>query len=83
MEHRVGGFGETFLPVIFLGERLDDVHSDDALLGDDRDIRELLLDVAEYGLRDAAVVVGDEDDRRRDRERDESELPAVEEEHAR
>ncbi len=54
--------------------------ADDALLGHGRDVRELLLDVTQHRLRDLAVAVGDEHDQRRDRERDERELPAVEEE---
>ena len=69
-------------PPLLLRERLDDVDARDRLLGDDRDLGEGLLDVAQDGLRDAAVAVGGQRDDRRDRQRDECELPAVEEEHA-
>ena len=53
------------------------------LLGDRRDLPERLLDVAEHRLRHAAVAVRGERDHRGDRERDERELPAVDEEHGR
>ena len=66
---------------LLLRERLDDVNAGDRLLRDDRDLRERLLDVAEHGLRDPAVAIRGERDHRRDRERDERELPAVDEEH--
>ena len=59
------------------------MHPDDALLGHRRDICELRLHIAKHRMRDAAVALRDEDDRRRDRERDQSELPAVDEEHSR
>ena len=78
-EDGVGRVGEPLLPVLFLSEGLDDVHADDALLGDRRDVGELLLDVAQDRMRDVAVAIGDEHDRGRDRERDQRELPAVEE----
>ena len=48
-----------------------------------RDVGERLLHVAEHRVRDAAVPVRGERDHRRDRERDERELPAVEEEDGR
>ena len=65
--------------VSLLRERLDDVHAGDRLLRDDRDLRERLLNVAEDGMRDAAVAEGGERDQRRDRQCDERQLPAVEE----
>ena len=70
-------------PTLLLRERLDDVDARDRLLGDDRDLGEGLLDVAQDGLRNAAVAVGGQRDDRCDRQRDERELPAVEEEHRR
>ena len=56
---------------------------DDRLLRDGRDVGELLLHVAEHGVGDAAVAVGGSAIDRRDRERDERELPAVDEEDGR
>ena len=53
------------------------------LLGDDCDLGERLLHVAQDRLRHPAVAVGRERDDRRDRERDERELPAVDEEDRR
>ena len=64
-----------------LGERLDDVHAGDGLLRDDRDARERLLDVAEHRMRDMAIPKRCQRDEGRDGERDERELPAVEEQH--
>ena len=83
LEDRVGRPREALRAPLLLRERLHDVDADDALLGDRRHVGELLLDVAQDGLRDAAVAVRDEDDHGRDRERDERELPAVDEEHGR
>ena len=80
VEHRVGGSREPFLPMRFLGEGLDDVDADDALLRHDRDVCELLLDVAENRVGHVAVAVRGHDDQRHDRERDQGQLPAVEEE---
>ena len=48
---------------------------------DRRDVPELLLDVAQNRVRDVAVAVGDRDDQRRDRERDQREPPLDDEEH--
>ncbi len=61
-------------PPLLLRERLDDVDARDRLLGDDRDLGEGLLDVAQDGLRNAAVAVGGQRDDRCDRQRDEREL---------
>ena len=83
LEDRVGRARELLSPTLLLRERLDHVHPDDALLRHRRDICELRLHIAKHRMRDAAVALSDEDDRRRDRERDESELPAVDEEHSR
>ncbi len=44
-----------------LRERLDDVDADDVLLGDGRDVRELLLHVAQRRVGDVAVAVGERD----------------------
>ena len=55
---------EQRLAALLLRERLDDVDADDRLLGDRRDVAELLLDVAQHGVRDVAVAVGDRDDQR-------------------
>ena len=74
---------EAPLDLLLLRERLDDVDADDRLLRDGRDVRELLLHVAQDGVRDAAVAVGDADEERRDRERDQRQLPVVEEEDGR
>ena len=79
-EDGVGGITEALGAASLLRERLDDVHAGDRLLRDDRDLRERLLNVAEDGVRDAAVAEGGERDQRRDRQRDERQLPAVEEE---
>ena len=54
--------------------------ADDVLLGHRRDVRELLLHVAQERMRDMAVAIGDHDQRRRDRERDQRQ-PPVEPEH--
>jgi hypothetical protein len=69
--------------VALLRERLHDVDADDALLRDGRDVRELLLHVAEHRVRCLAVAICDVHDHRSDRQGDESELPAVEEEDER
>ena len=80
VEHRVGRGRELLLAMSLLGERLHDVDPDDALLGNRRDVCELLLDVAQNRVGHVAVAVRDQDDHRHDRQRHESELPAVEEE---
>ena len=54
--------------------------ADDVLLGDGRDVRELLLHVAERGVGDVAVPVGEHDEERRDGEDDQREPPFDEEE---
>jgi hypothetical protein len=56
------------------------VDADDRFLGHGGDVGELLLDVAQHRVRDVAVAVGDADDERCDRERDEREPPLVDEE---
>ena len=73
LEHR--------LAALLLRERLDHVHADDRLLGDRRDVAELLLDVAQHGVRDVAVAVGDRDDHGRDRQRDQRQPPLDHEQH--
>ena len=72
---------ELRLAPVLLGEGLDHVDADDRLLGHRRDVSELLLHVAENGVRDVAVPVRDGDDHRRDRERDQGEPPLDEEQH--
>ena len=54
--------------------------ADDVLLGDGRDVGELLLHVAERRVRDVAVAVRERDEQRRDREHDQREPPLEEEE---
>jgi len=44
-------------------------------LRDRRHVCELLLDVTEHRMRDLAVAVGDRDEHRRNRQRDQRELP--------
>jgi hypothetical protein len=66
---------ELALFLRLLCEGLDDVDADDVLLGHRRDVGELLLDLAERGVGDPAVAVGEDDEDRRDRERDQRELP--------
>ena len=75
LEDRSGRALELRLAALLLRERLDDVDADDRLLRDRRDVAELLLDVAQHGVRDVAVAVGDGDDHRRDRERDQRQPP--------
>ncbi len=48
-----------------LRERLHDVDADDVLLGDRRDVGELLLHVAQRRVRDVAVAVRERDEQRR------------------
>ena len=79
-EDVVGCPSEAPRDLLLLGERLDDVHAHDRLLGDGRDLAELLLDITQHGMGDVAVAVGDPDEDRRDRERDQCQLPLVEEE---
>ena len=79
-EHGVGRCGEVLRAPVLLRERLHDVHAGDRLLRDDGHLRERLLDVAQDGMRHAAVAVRREGDDRRDRECDQGELPRVEEE---
>ena len=63
-----------------LRERLHDVDADDVLLGDRRDVGELLLHVAQRRVRDVAVAVREDDENRRHREHDQREPPLEEEE---
>jgi hypothetical protein len=74
-EDRVGAPLELLLLLAFLGERLDHVHADDVFLGDRRHVRHLLLDVAQHRMRDLRVAIGERDDERRDRQRDECQSP--------
>ena len=64
-----------------LRERLDHVDADDVLLGHRRDVRQLLLHVAERRVGDVAVTVGKRDQDRHHREHDQRELPLEEEQH--
>ena len=57
--------------------------ADDVFLRHGRDVGKLLLDVAQRGVRDMAVAIRDDDEHRRDRERDQRELPFEDEEHGR
>ena len=68
--------------VLLLREGLDDVDADDVLLGDRRDVGHLLLDVAQHGMADGRIAVGEDDDQRRDGGRDQGEAP-VDDEHDR
>ena len=81
LEDGAGGALELRLAAILLRERLDDVDADDRLLGHGRDVAQLLLHLAQDRVRDVAVAVGDRDDHRRDRERDQRQLPLDDEEH--
>ena len=72
---------ELLLASLLLRERLHDMDADDRLLRHRGDVAELLLDVAQDRVRDVAVAVGDRDDQRRDREREEGELPLDHEQH--
>ncbi len=83
LEDGVGGFGEPLLASRLLRERLHDVDAGDRLLRDRRDVGEVLLHLPQHGLRHQAVAVRHAGDDRRDRERDERELPAVEEQDGR
>src|SRR6266508_1130108 len=82
LEDALGALRELPELVPLLGEGLDDVDADDVLLGDRRDVGHLLLDVAEHGMRDGRVTVGEDDDQRRDGCGDECE-PPVDGEHER
>jgi hypothetical protein len=78
------GFGagvELGLLGRLLGKRLDDVDADDVLLGDCRDVRQLLLHLPQCRMGDAAVPVGEHDEERRDGEREQGQPPLDEEEH--
>ena len=79
-EDAVGGRAEAARPRLLLRERLDHVHARYRLLGDRRDVGERLLDLPQHRLRHAAVAVCRQHDERRDHERHERQLPAVEEE---
>jgi hypothetical protein len=82
-EDGLGARAELVLLGRLLRERLDDVNADDVLLGDGRDVGELLLDIAQRRVRDVAVAVGEHDQERNDRERDQRQLPVDEEEDCR
>ena len=82
-EDRLGRTLELRLLGLLLRERLDDVDADDVLLGDGRDVRHLLLDVAQQRVRDVRVAVREPDQQRRDPQRDERQLPVDEEHHDR
>src|SRR5205814_9394377 len=58
-----------------LRERLDNVYPDDVLLGHRCNVRELLLHVAQRRMRDTAVAICEHDKDRRDRQRDQRQLP--------
>src|SRR6266487_1979285 len=81
VEDRLGTGPELLALARLLCERLDDVDADDVLLGDGGDVGELLLDLAQSRVRDVAVAVCEDDQYRRDRERDQSQLPLEEEQH--
>ena len=81
VEDGAGSALELLLASLLLRERLDDVDADDRLLAHRRHVGELLLHVAQDGVRDVAVAVGDGDDQRCDRERNERELPLDHEKH--
>jgi hypothetical protein len=68
---------------LLLGERLDDVDTDDVLLGDRRDVGHLLLDVPQDRMRNVAVAVRERDDERRHRERDQRQAPLEVQHHRR
>ena len=78
-EERLVPAPELLLLGRLLRERLHDVDADDVLLGDRRDVGELLLDVAQRRVRDVAVPVRERDEERRHREHDEREPPLEEE----
>ncbi len=80
-EDGLGGSLELRLLGLLLRERLDDVDAHDVLLGHGRDVRHLLLDVAQQRVRDVRVAVGEPDQKRRDPQRDERQLPVDEEHH--
>ena len=82
-EHCLRAVPELRLLGRLLREGLDDVDADDALLRDGGDVGELLLHVAEGRVREVAVPVGEHDQERHDRERDQCELPLDEEEYDR
>ena len=81
LEDGAGRALELRLAALLLRERLDDVDADDRLLGHGRDVTQLLLHLAQDRVRDVAVAVGDRDDHRGDRERDQRQLPFDDEEH--
>ena len=80
LEDGAGSPLELRLAALLLRERLDDVDADDRLLGHGRDVAKLLLHLAQDRMRDVAVAVGDGDDHRRDRERDQRQPPLDDEE---
>ena len=68
VEDELRADAELLLLGRLLRERLDDVHADDVLLRDGRDVGEPLLHVAQRRMRDVAVAVGEHDEERRDGE---------------
>ena len=80
LEHELRAVAELLLLGRLLRERLDDVDADDVLLRHRRDVGEALLHVAQRRMCDVAVAVGERDEQRSGRERDERELPLDEEE---
>ncbi len=64
-----------------LRKGLHDMDADDVLLGDGRDVGELLLHVAQRRMRDVAVAVRERDEQRRHGEHDQGELPLDEEQN--
>ena len=78
-EDRLRPVLELLLLGLLLRERLDDVDADDVLLGDGRHVGELLLHVSQGRVCDVAVAVGEDDEHRSDRERDQRELPLEDE----
>jgi hypothetical protein len=82
LEHALGAVLELGRFGLLLGKRLDDVDADDVLLGYRRDVGEALLHVAQHGMGDVAVAVGDDDDQRRHGSGGQRELPVHDEHHA-
>ena len=64
-----------------LGERLHHVDAHDVLLGDGRDVGQLLLHLTQGRVGEVAVAVGEGDEHGRDRQRDQRELPLEDEQH--
>ncbi len=82
-EDRLGAGVELRLLGGLLREGLDDMDADDVLLGDGRDVGELLLDLAQRRMGNVAVAVREHDENGHDSERDQGEPRLHEEEHDR